>query len=427
MPMWLKLSPGKQVYAAGEIAEERRHGRSSQAQACLDEHRAAQAGKASAVRDEEEEEDVGNEGMYQLRGEASGDQDKFRVTVDFEQQVWGWCDEKTEPRFEWGVTSVIFTGTHLRLSNISEEGRWIETERFTADGKETVRLAGEPVPENLGRALRGLRTEYPELWQLLGELGVELYQQPAGFEDGIITSWKIMRQAKAAPCSVSLRDLFAGGLSDSARGTAMSFQQLCTFIRGKMTAAVQVTDTDVAFRIKAAVRRRQAELRKELWKLAQAEDTRAVFKCGVYEVLRTLAEAIEEQKEAFRRDETLKKACYRNGWTVLRPRVSQGRFVRASEEAWAKELTLGTRRLRDSWTAKRFDHVSEEGIPGKYKPLTKTEEAHEAEACYHDAPGDLRSLTTWTEMVEKGELSKEALKEITEQARHREPPYIYLS
>ena len=97
-------------------------------------------------------------------------------------------------------------------------------------------------------------------------------------------------------------------------------------------------------------------------KLAQAEGTRAVFKCGTYEVLRTLAEAIEEQKEAFRHDDTLKKACFRNGWTVLRPRVSEGRFVRASEEAWAKELTLGTHRLRDSWVAKRFDHVSEEGI-----------------------------------------------------------------
>ena len=62
--------------------------------------------------------------------------------------------------------------------------------------------------------------------------------------------------------------------------------QIITEIEAKMTAAVQVTDTDEAFRLKSAQRRQEKVLRKELMRLAELEDTRAVFKCGVYEVLK---------------------------------------------------------------------------------------------------------------------------------------------
>ena len=151
---------------------------------------------------------------------------------------------------------------HARLSNMSEEGTWIEAERFHCDGKETVRQAGMQVPEQLAQSLRALRKEHPEFFQRLRDLGVEIYQQPAGFEDSVITAWKIEKQAQAASCSIGLRDMFAGGLSETALATAATFGQLPVFIRGKMTAAVQVTDTDVAFRLKAKVRRRQQQLRK---------------------------------------------------------------------------------------------------------------------------------------------------------------------
>ncbi len=99
------------------------------------------------INDEEFEGD--NDGITQLRGESSGDQDKFRITVDLEQRVYGWCSETSDPQLEWGTTSVVFTGIHVRLSNISEDGKWIESERFHVDGKEIVRVAGHAVPETI--------------------------------------------------------------------------------------------------------------------------------------------------------------------------------------------------------------------------------------------------------------------------------------
>ena len=83
------------------------------------------------------------------------------------------------------------------------------------------------------------------------------------------------------PC----RGLVWRGLGKEVRETAALLNQLICEIEAKMTAAVQVTDTDEAFRLKSIQRKKEKGLRKELMRLAELEGTRPVFKCGVYEVL----------------------------------------------------------------------------------------------------------------------------------------------
>ena len=73
----------------------------------------------TTIREADEDEIEGDaEGMTQLRGEASKDQDKFRVTVEREQVIYGLCDHEREPLFEPGTTSITFTGSHFRMSNV---------------------------------------------------------------------------------------------------------------------------------------------------------------------------------------------------------------------------------------------------------------------------------------------------------------------
>ncbi len=105
VPMWLKISPGKQLYAESEVQIVSMNFAAPST---------CQPLRNELVNDDEFEGD--NDGMTQLRGESSGDQDKFRITVDLEQRVYGWCSETSDPQFEWGTTSVVFTGTHVRLS-----------------------------------------------------------------------------------------------------------------------------------------------------------------------------------------------------------------------------------------------------------------------------------------------------------------------
>ena len=70
----------------------------------------------------------------------------------------------------------------------------------------------------------------------------------------------------------------------------------------------------------------------------------------------------------------MKKAMVRNLWTVLRPMVSQGKFEKVSNQAWAEGLKYGTHRLRQSWIEKRYDNLDEEGFP---KPLPEDDEKPE--------------------------------------------------
>ena len=158
-------------------------------------------------------------------------------------------------------------------------------------------------------------------------------------------------------------------MSREVRETAALHNQLITEIEAKMTAALQVTDTDESFRLKSCQKRKEKELRKELMKVAQLEDTRAVFKCGTYEVLKLLASTLQEMFAVFEKEETLKKAMVRNMWTVLRPNLSKGKFEKVTDQPWATNIKLGTHRLRSSWIEKRFDNLDEQGFP---KALSQT-------------------------------------------------------
>ena len=136
----------------------------------------------------------------------------------------------------------------------------------------------------------------------------DLLRLSKGFDDGVVICWKVEEQASRSPCSIRLVDSFSGGLSKEVRETCALLNQLITEIEAKMTAAVQVTDTDEAFRLKSMQRKHEKGLRKELMRLAELEGTRAVFKCGMYEVLKLLANSIEDLFKAFEEEQTMKKA-----------------------------------------------------------------------------------------------------------------------
>ena len=111
--------------------------------------------------------------------------------------------------------------------------------------------------------------------------GIELYQQPDGIEDSILTSWKIRRQAEVAPISIGLRDMSTGVQSELVKYTAMSKNQMLSFTGGKASALL-VTDTDIAVRVKAAVKRRQKYFHQETHALAKAHDMQprpSLFNC----------------------------------------------------------------------------------------------------------------------------------------------------
>ena len=222
--------------------------------------------------------------------------------MEREQKCVGWCDETTEPIFTPGTTSITFTGKHFRMRNVRwPEETWLTTEQFWVDGVHVVHEAGAKLPENLAHSLREIRREAPEFWKTMEDLDMQFYQQPSGFDDSVICSWKVEYQAKKSPCSIRVVDSFGGGLSQEVRDQAALNNQIICEIEAKMTAALQVTDTDESFRLKAHQRKHEKALRKELMRLAELEGTRPVFKCGVYEVLRLLVDSLKTMYAALRK------------------------------------------------------------------------------------------------------------------------------
>ena len=86
------------------------------------------------VRDSDDEDDMryaATDGHQQHRGENALGQGKFRITIDCEQRIYGYCDEACEePISDMGTTSVTFAGAHLRIRNVSADDRWLEDEEF---------------------------------------------------------------------------------------------------------------------------------------------------------------------------------------------------------------------------------------------------------------------------------------------------------
>jgi len=213
---------------------------------------------------------------------------------------------------------------------------------------------------------------------------------------------------------IGVKDMFTGGLSEEARETAWMYNQLLSWVREKMTAVLQLTDTDVVYRLKACLMRKLMLLRRELIRLAELEQTRAIFKCGVYESLRMICEVLEEMREVFRREQTLKKGLVRNGWLALRPKVAEHRFVRVADEPWAQDVSIGSHRLRNSWVQTRFEHLGEDGMPTKPAFLSTPIEDQQGDTSYDVEVDEKQELVAWRRMAAEGQLTALQLRELSE-------------
>jgi hypothetical protein len=128
--------------------------------------------------------------------------------------------------------------------------------------------------------------------------------------------------------------------------------------------------------------------------LAVAEGTRAIFRCGTYELLRALAGAIEKLKADMDEEDAMLKAWRRNGWLNIRPCLSSWGFISCSSEEWAHGMPTGSHRMRKDWIEDRMTWLNEEGMP---TPIRKEDwyKNFEEEQTYLATETQERELSTW--------------------------------
>ena len=406
MPFWIKLVPGKQLYLPGEFQKTKKKLTEAEKNSQL----GGSASQSTATA-------INAEGMTQTRGSSHSEQDKFRITVDTEQVLYGFFDETQKPVADLGITSVIFTGSHFNAQNVSEDRTWLSTDTAWINGAQKTWEAGKPVEHGLGSALLKFRDDHPKMWKDMQAFGFRFYQQPAGFEDAIITKWKIQEQSKVHGQTLAVRDLFTGALAESSRMSMMLNQQLSAWIRSKITAIVQVADTHVIRPVKIRKLQKDVELRRQLIKLSELEKTAVVFKCGLYEIMKSLYEVFTELGAEWKQSQYLLKGMYQNGWLSMRPSMSQNKLVRTEGQEWCEGFKLGSHRLQKSWVERRFEHISEDGIPMVKEIQLKMGETEDTEQTYStETPQKEKTLECWKLMLASGEISKEDLAEMTEEA-----------
>ena len=411
VPFNAKVSSGKQVYAQWEssVAKGDRSAKGNLRGGLM---------QASQVQFSEEDDGLFDvEGMFQTRGSDHCNADKFRITLELMPKVYGWCKgDGVKPVTRLGTTLAVLTGTHARASNISRSKNpadptsdrfWIKDESFVVKGKAVHRKAGEKVGKIMF-GLLNLRDFHPECAQWFEV--IDWMQQPAGFCDAVICVWRIEAMAKEDPQSLVQRDLFTGALTLESKEAMRVAQSVPCWIAGKMTAALQLVDTDLAHRIKNFARAIQDSIRRDLRNKAESENTPVILKCGIYEIAKIVFESHVKLSAYCDETEVILHGLRRNCLLSKRPDYEQGMLV-AVEDAWAVEYPEGSHRIKASWHQHRQDWVDENGKPLEPQWKAGLVEAEDdeyagpkgsrdqAEDQYHGPEGSKVKLESWKHLT----------------------------
>ena len=245
---------------------------------------------------------------------------------------------------------------------------------------------------------------------------IEVYQQPAGFVDNVIFSWITKHQAETTTASLEQRDLFASPLSENGKAVAFLSHQIQTFIAGKMSAALQLTDTHFSFMIKACSRRSKEQIKREMRTQASRdeEDKPIGFRCGPYEVLRISYECHQYMEEQNEKKNTVLAGMRQNYMLSYRPNLRTGKMERCDTQEWcqAEELVKeGSHRIKASWAQDRYSWLDENMRPKQPEwqrcgPGIETHEDME-DSTAHGEPGCKIQLKSW----EKDEELKSGVEE----------------
>ena len=326
------------------------------------------------------------EGQTQKRGSDPAGE-KCRITFEARQAVVGYFNGDAEnggeePKSLILPSILVVKGAYARLSNIDAEGCFVKDESFWIGEQKIERLAGQ--------SARGLMRSYVELRKLEPNLfsSLEVFQQPAAYMDEITTVWAIEDLARRCPQAVHQRDLFAAALGDTCKKAMQLTQVIPTWIASKMTPVLQLTDTDIAYPLKAAAARAKGVLSRQMRQIAEAHKQRASFHCGAREMMVIAAECHEATVKLNAQSELVLGGLRRNAMLVWRPDAKTGKLYDCSREAWCRELPVGSHRMKSSWLDKRKLWLKADGRPER-ADWSRSEhaetEADLAEASYVDA------------------------------------------
>ena len=169
IPVWVKIGRRKMTCAEHESASSskdamRLAGGATRGQRVS--HAWSQSSQKLRVVLMDHTEKAAAEGMTQRRSgsSGSGEDEKFRVTLEARQAVLHFFDPLQTPVGVHLPPLLIAYGVHCRLSNISKDRRWIADEELEVAGVMVVRKKGEKVPGGLMEGWLAARDAHPKMF-----------------------------------------------------------------------------------------------------------------------------------------------------------------------------------------------------------------------------------------------------------------------
>ena len=379
IPLWVKIGMLKVLYAEYEILSQKDSKDSKKVRKERQKKILATRGKDSQkleqdeaaddfdedmqddAADEVEQKDPAaapakNQGMGQKRGgDAAGE--KCRVTLEARQAVSGYFSgDPTKIKGHILPSVLVLKGKYASLDNIDDNHRFKQTVEFYIGEKKITHKKGQKT--RLMEGIVELRKRMPEIFE-----GLVVFGQPAAWMDEIIQSWCCQDLGDRIDQCVHQRDLFAAALTDTNKKIMSILGQIPSWIAAKMTAVQQLTDTDFAFPMKAAVKKIKTEMAREMRNRARLTGESERFKCGNEEIIRIAQGAHKEMVRMNAEQDLVLKGLRRNGMLQYRPNVVEGRLEDCDLDERFADMPVGSHRLKDEWLQNRKDWLDGLGRP----------------------------------------------------------------
>ena len=351
IPFWVKLGHQKVLFADWEVKTSANRSKTSSSLVQLSQS----LGKLAEHEDKRADEKV-----TQKRGPAKSGDDKFRITFEARQGVLNWFDSSQDPTGIIFPSILIVHGIHCRLENIDDDRCWKEDEEFIICGEKVVRRKGGKVPGALMKGWWQCRKAHPELFEK-----ILVWQQPAANMDEVLNVWQIQDMMGRVPQGVWQRDLLAAAMTPTSKIAMKIGQFVPAWIGGGLTPVCQLTDTDIAFVLKAFARKAKEELLSDKKLAAKQQKQLMSLSCTPFEIM-TIASKAHQAVEVRNAETKLVLAgLRRNGQLGYRPNLATGKLekVEMTEGSWCETLKEGSHRYPASWLEDRYDWLDISGRP----------------------------------------------------------------
>ncbi|CAE7228958.1 unnamed protein product [Symbiodinium sp. CCMP2592] len=302
-------------------------------------------------------------GQRQKRAFLDADSVRYRVTYEARQALYGLCKDPALEG-ESGLSGqvlpglLVVHGSHARLNNIDSSGRFLRDETFEFSGKMICRKAGSSAG-NLLRGWRQARDKDPSLFRQ-----ISLMSQPSANVDGIIFAWAQEELAALAPASVHVRDCFAAAWSVSGAESLFYSQSLQTVIGPKLTASLQLTDTDYARSFKSLARSAMDDLRHAGQTALLAAGEKEFWRASHLDMATAVVQAQTKMSERQASKDWIVSGLRRNGLLAYRPDFTKQTLVPLKDEDCCG-ASMGSARTKPAWLKDRYSWLDASGIPAQ--------------------------------------------------------------